>query len=286
MCLPLLAEDGSFEREGVKLYYSTMGTGKPVVLLSGGPGLTVTYMKPLADFLPANCQAVLFEQRGTGKSKVELSPATINLKNAVDDLDALRKHLKQERITLVGHSWGGMLAMAYASMYPNNVDRMVLIASGGMTLEFAGRFSDNLHSRLRPEEIELEKYWEEAAKRGVDPAKAAWEGLRAIGPAYFYDRTMSEAFFANGKPEDYNIAMANVMFADLAKSFDCRDGLKRLDRPVLILQGYQDPIGDKTAEDNHAQIKGSVLKYFNRCGHFPWLERPDEFREAFQAFLK
>jgi len=58
-----------------------------------------------------------------------------------------------------------------------------------------------------------------------------------------------------------------------------------VDRPVLIIRGYQDPISDKTADDIHALLSGSTLRYINKSGHFPWIEQPEEFRRAIGAFL-
>ena len=77
-----------------------------------------------------------------------------------------------------------------------------------------------------------------------------------------------------------------LLFGDMAKAYDSRPGLRQLDRPVLIVQGHQDPVGDKTAEDIHAAIKSSVLKYLNQSGHFPWLEQADAFRRILAEFFE
>ena len=106
----------------------------------------------------------------------------MTLQTVVEDLEALRQHLKQDRLVLLGHSWGGMLAMAYAVAHPERVDRLILIGSGGPTLEFAQWFSDNIDARLRPEDIEARSYWQAAVKNGVDRDKAALEETRAIVP--------------------------------------------------------------------------------------------------------
>jgi proline iminopeptidase len=73
--------------------------------------------------------------------------------------------------------------------------------------------------------------------------------------------------------------------ADLAKNYDLHEGLRQVLRPVLIVQGHQDPIGDKTAEDIHALIRTSTLRYINRCGHLPWLEQPEKLRAILAEFL-
>jgi proline iminopeptidase len=280
------AQDGSFVRDGVQLHYRSMGAGAPVVFLSGGPGFEVDYMVPVSDFVPASFRRIFYEQRGTGRSRLKMTAENMTLHHVVADIEALRLHLKQDRLFLIGHSWGGMLAMAYAATHPSRIDRIILIGPGGPTLEFAQYFNDNIRTRLRPEDIEAERYWNEAVKRGVDADKAALEAVRAITPGYFFDRAKALAFAAQ-LPDSSLKAQVNVLlFADMARSYDSRPGLRQVDRPVLIVQGHQDPVGDKTAEDIRNAIKSSVVKYINQCGHFPWLEQPDEFRRVMAEFIE
>ena len=104
-------------------------------------------------------------------------------------------------------------------------------------------------------------------------------------PAYFFDRKKGLAFAGALKNGELHADVNRMLFTDLAKHYDLRPGLKKLDRPVLIVQGHQDPGGDKTAEDIHALISGSTLSYINKSGHFPWLEQPEEFRRVVGAFL-
>ena len=280
------AQDGSFASAGLELHYRSAGAGTPAVLLSGGPGFDVDYVLPVGEFLPASYRRIFLEQRGTGRSRpAKLPPESITLRTVVEDLEALRQHLKQERLLLIGHSWGGMLAMAYAVAHPERVDRLILIGSGGPTLEFNEWFGDNIAMRLRPEDLEARKYWQTAGKRGVDRDKAAIEDVRAIAPGYFFDRAKGLAFAAQLGDGALHSDVTSLMFADLGKHYDLRPGLGKLNRPVLIVQGHQDPIGDKTAEDIHALIPGSTLAYINKSGHFPWIEQPEDFRRSIAAFL-
>jgi proline iminopeptidase len=281
-----LAQDGSFDSAGVPLYYRSAGSGTPAILLSGGPGFTVDYMVPVGDFLPAGYRRIFFEQRGTGKSRPPtLSPGSMTLQTVVEDLEALRLHLKQDRLLLIGHSWGGMLAMAYAAAHPDRVDRLILIGPGGPTLEFTTWVNDNIRMRLRPEDLEAQRTWGEAPKRGVDPDKAALESIKAIAPGYFFERDKGLAFRSQLPDGTLKVQVNMLLFADMGKGYDLRPNLGKLDRPVLIVQGHQDPIGDKTAEDIRASIKSSVLQYINQCGHFPWLEQPEEFRRILAEFF-
>jgi len=281
------AIDGSFQSGGLQLYYRTAGSGPPIVLLSGGPGFNVDYMIPVGEFLPSGYTRVFLEQRGTGRSQpARPTPETMTLKLVVEDLEALRVQLRQDRLFLVGHSWGGMLAMAYAAAHPDRVDRLILISSGGPTLEFADWFSDNIRSRLRPEDVEAERRARDAEKSSTDPDNAMLESVRAITPGYFFDRAKALAFVAELPDGAVHRDVNGMLFADLAKAYDPRPGLKKLTRPVLIVHGHQDPIGDKTAEDIHSAIPGSTLVYLKQCGHFPWLEQPEAFRKGLAAFFE
>src|SRR5688500_13879501 len=94
--------------DGTTLHYEVVGKGQPVVLLSGGPGFSPEYLRPIADKLGARHAFVLFHQRGTGKSVVAKYDAeTLSLRNLVGDLESLRKELKVEKLTIAGHSFGG-----------------------------------------------------------------------------------------------------------------------------------------------------------------------------------
>jgi proline iminopeptidase len=254
----LASEHGSLQREGFTLHYTTEGTGKPIVFLSGGPGYNVDYFAAAAKYFPPGYKFIFLEQRGTGRSHPDHTNAeTMTVKLLVEDLEALRSHLKVERFILAGHSWGGMLAMAYAAAYPDGIDSMILIGPGGPTLEFRDWKDDNIATRVRPGEDDVN--------------------------AYFFDRNKVPVFLAviGDKDHDTN----KLLNDDLKKHYDVRDGIKRLRRPVLIVHGHQDPIGDKTAEDIHHLISSSKLRYIHKCGHFPWIEQPEQFQKILADFL-
>lgn len=280
------AEDGKVKRDGFDLYYKTEGNGTPVVLLSGGPGFDVDYMKQVGAFLPVDYQRIYLEQRGTGRSiPPVLSAETINVKLWVEDLEALRVALKQEKLFLVAHSGGGIYAQAYAAAHPDRIERMILIGPGGPTLEFAQWFGDNLAARERPEDLRLVAYWDAAERRGVDHEKASNERVRAVTPAYFYDRAKGVAWAAAIPEGAFHARTNELLFADLAKQWDSRPGLRKLKCPVLIVQGHQDPVGDLTAQEIHSTIAGSQLTFLGQCGHYPWVEKPDEFKRTIMEFL-
>ena len=287
VALTVCAQSGKVRRDGFDLYYKAEGNGVPVVFLSGGPGFDVDYMKEVGAFFPTGYQRIYLEQRGTGRSiPPVLSPETITVKLWVEDLEALRIALKQDRLFLVAHSGGAICAQAYAAAHPDRVERLILIAPAGPTLAFAQWFGDNLAARERPEDQRLVAYWDAAEKHGVDHEKASLERVRAVTPAYFFDRAKGLVWAAAIPDGAFHAKTNELLFADLVKQYDARPGLRKLNCPVLIVQGHQDPVGDLTAEEIHNTIAGSQLTFLDQCGHYPWVEKPDECRQAVAVFLK
>jgi proline iminopeptidase len=284
--LPASAQDGKVSRDGFELHYRTVGTGTPMVILAGGPGLEVDYIVPMADHLPASYQKVFLEQRGTGRSTLpEVKADALTLKLVVEDLEALRVHLKQERLLLVGHSWGGVLAMRYAAAYPDRVDRLVIIGSPGPSPRFREWFRDNIVARMRTEDVEAMQHWAAAAERGMDADKAMLEALKAMVPGYVFDRAKGLTMAAQLPDGMFNVQVNMLMEANGVMGDDFTGELKSLRRPVLIVHGHQDPIGQFCAEEIHRAIAGSQLRYIAKCGHFPWIEQPEEFQRIVAEFM-
>jgi len=134
--------------------YQEYGTGKPIVLLAGGPGMNPAYTVTVAKMLASGGRRVLLlHQRGTGMSANAISCRDrMNLAGAIADLEALREHLHLEKLTMAGHSWGGMLAMAYAQKYPDRVTGLLLLDTGPMNILVGSTESANVRARLSPEE--------------------------------------------------------------------------------------------------------------------------------------
>ena len=122
----------SLRLPGVTLHYQTRGRGEPVLILSGGPGAPGAYLEPVYDSVAHHARAILLDQRGTGRSVLgRTDSTTLTLRLAVEDIEALRKRLGVEKLTLLGHSWGGQLAMAYTVAHPKRVRALILVGSAG-----------------------------------------------------------------------------------------------------------------------------------------------------------
>src|SRR5438477_10727823 len=138
--------DGRITRDGIDLFYKVVGpaAGDYVLVLSGGTGEDIHSMQGIADELGKKYRCVMWEQRGTGRSKLPTyDSSTINLNAYIEDIEALRKQLHAQKFIVVGNSWGMILGLAYAGTHPDAVHAVVTIGSGPITFEYLGVFSDN-----------------------------------------------------------------------------------------------------------------------------------------------
>jgi proline iminopeptidase len=278
--------EGKVARDGFDLYYTVVGSDGPyAIILSGGPGEEVRSMKGVADELGKRFRCVMLEQRGTGRSGLSRYDATtINLNAYIGDIEAMREHLQADKLTLVGNSWGMMLALAYGGTHPDHVRAIVTIGSGPVTSEYLAVFSENLRSRLCPSDAEVVTLWSEPSRRTADFERAEFERVRATAPAYFYDRKAALRYAAELRPDDFNPHVLPA-FVKAEPVLDLRPKLKAIAAPVLLVQGRQDLAGEANIYEAHLLIKNSVLKFINKCGHMPWLEQPEQTWKIVNEFL-
>jgi proline iminopeptidase len=284
------AGEGSVRREGFSLHYRTVGSGVPVLLLSGGPGFEVDYMSGIAQELGSSYKCILLEQRGTGRSRPpNPTPAQMTVKLFVEDIEAVRASLNVDRLMILGHSWGGMLAMAYAAAHPDRVKSLILVDSGGMDLRFGAIFNGNLTSRASmSERRELEKA--EAAiehasdANALNAASVAYSRLRT--PFYFYDRTLADKLLATLSGDSNQQQVFLLMRDDLVNNYHVQTAMKSLFLSALIIQGRQDPMPETVAIEIHEAIRNSQLVFIDQCGHFPWIEQPKALYGAVRTFFE
>jgi proline iminopeptidase len=285
--LPALAHAGeaSIPRDGFDLWYRTYGSGRPVLVLSGGPGLDCDYMEPVAQELARKNQVILVELRGTGRSRPPVVDAeTISVKTYLADLEALRSHLKVERWTVAGHSAGGSLGLFYAAEHPASVEALVLISSGHVVYEADNAVTDNALMRLCPPERQQLEELSKSTAGTPDERMAA--RLKILTPGYFFDREKGVAFAAAMKPSFVHVDTMMLLMRDmLYPGMDLRPALKDFARPALVIAGRQDPLDPKVQYEIHLALKSSILELIPRCGHFPWIEQPQRFNEAVDRLL-
>ncbi len=129
-------EEGFTQINGTQLFYKIIGKGTPIVILHGGPGLDHSYLLPQMAELAKTHKLIFFDQRASGKSSVDSDTNSTTMKNLVEDVEGIRKAFKLGKMNLMGHSWGGLLAMFYAIRFPNNITTQSL--ESGLTQETDG----------------------------------------------------------------------------------------------------------------------------------------------------
>jgi proline iminopeptidase len=279
--------DGKVTRDGVDLFYKIVGatSGNYVLILSGGPGEDISSMQGIADELGKKYRCIMWEQRGTGRSKLpRYDPTTINLNAYLEDIEALREQLRADKFIVVGNSWGMILGLAYAGTHPEAVRAVVTLGSGPITYQYLGVFSDNQNVRLGPCEIEVRNFWREPSRDAADSDRAAFERLRAATIAYFYDREKALQMAATLDPKDYNFRVPPA-FLNAEGKYDIRPKLRAITVPVLLLQGRQDLAGEANIYEAHSLIANSKLAFIDKCGHMPWLEQPEQTWKIVDDFL-
>jgi proline iminopeptidase len=264
--------EGKIARPGFDLHYRLFGQGKPLLVLSGGPGFDCDYLEPVARELAASNLTILVELRGTGRSRPpEINAQTVNLKLYLADLEALRESLNLDRWTVLGHSAGANLAMNYAIAFPARVKALVLVNSGPVRQSLVGAMMDNIFLRLTPEQAA-------AAKRA--PL------FQTLLPGYFFDREKAAQMVATFRVDSYHGDVGQLMAADeMGPGMDLRPALERLSLPALVIAGRQDPLDPGMQEEIHLALKNSRLVLLDRCGHFSWLEQPAALYSAIREFV-
>ncbi len=282
---PALAR--TLARPDLVLHYTDFGQGEPVLVLMGGPGMAAAPMEPVARMIAKRGRAILPDQRGTGQS-IPAEAKAITLDATVEDFEALRQHLGIPRWTVLGASWGGMLALDYAAKRPGSIKGLVLVGSGGPSWAGGGLYAQNRQPRMSADDRAAEAYWSRPEVVARDPDRAAVESMRAMIPAALFDRTRAVEFIAYLRPGKacYNTEAAGLLARDFGRGAAARtEALRKVEIPALILHGRQDPFPEAIARDNHALLKGSRLVWIDRCGHMPWLDQPEAMENALFAFL-
>jgi proline iminopeptidase len=288
---PVVVEGYADASDGVRLRFQRLGdSADPLIVLHGGPGLTLEYLADDLSPLARERSVVFYDQRGTGRSTLVADPAALDAERFADDLDAVRQHFGLERVTLVGHSWGAGIAALYAMRYPDRVSRMVLIGPMPLRRSELDRSFAEIRASRSPEETERLLAARDAVR--ADPGNAdACRGFYVLWFRPFFadpaDMTKSRGDFCVSSTEalrNAGLAVGRHTMASLG-DFDWRDSLNRVSSPVLVLHGNQDPIPVSAAKEWAAAFPNARLLLLEGVGHFPYVEAPEAFFPAVDAFL-
>jgi proline iminopeptidase len=270
-----------------QIFCRVVGKGNPLIVIHGGPGFTQDYLLPQMDALAENNLVIFYDQRGCGKSTGEISPETINLKTIVDDLEAIRRAFNFEKISVLGHSWGGFIAMNYAITYPEHLDKLILSNSMPASSEGLAQFIQEYMRRTAPYQAEITEIHNTQEFQNGDPETV--ERLqRLIVRTYCYVPEKAELLSVRmTATASINGAKVHEIIRNdiFEKPFNLHSSLEKLQIPTLIIHGDTDPIPPITAQNIHESISHSKYLLMKNCGHFPYVEDPIPYFQCINEFL-
>ncbi len=283
--------EGRVDVLGFSIFYKVFAPPMPratILCLHGGPGATHDYLLPIRDLAKFGYRVVFYDQLGCGNSEMPKNYALFTVERAVEELEVFRRVMKLGKVHLMGSSYGGMLALAYALKYQRNLRS--LITTGGLaSIPLTISEMERLKSELPPDVIEvLEKYeargeyenpkYEEAVmvfykkhllRRKNWPAEQIHTMTHMSKPVY---GTM------NG-PNEFTI-IGNLRYWDIT------DRLHEIRVPTLVTGGRHDEVSPKVAKSIHDHIKGSKLVTFEKSSHLPMWEERSRYMSTLDRFMR
>jgi proline iminopeptidase len=276
--------------DGARIFYRLDGSGeKPVIVVHGGPGMSMAYLR--ADMLELSKErsVVFYDQRGSGRSTLTTDASKLTVEQHIQDLDALIQHLGFDSVSLVGHSWGAGLAALYVLEHPRAVDNLVLIApmevrSTPYTAQFLEERDRRLGSQARERLTELS-----AAFAQEHDASVCHEYYDLAMREYFSDPakfSMLRGDFCADSPEAlFNASIVESAVLEALGDWDWRPSLQEVSARTLVVYGVDDVIPIESAEEWAENLSNGRLLVLQDSGHFPFVERPAAFFRAVNEFL-
>ena len=277
------AVDAVVDLDGVRLHTRRVGSDPPVVVLHGGPGADYAYLLPQYDRLAHGRALLFYDQRGGGRSPVARD-VPVGWQEHVADLEALRKHWAIDRLTLLGYSWGGLLAVLYVLEHPDRVGRLALVAPAPLTARWREEFERRLSARLADPRIVRARA--ELSASGLaqrDPEKYRRLAFALSVAGYFKDPSRAKEL----TPFRVTARTQQAVWQSLG-NYDLRDRLRgtfpkgRTPRAVVV-HGVYDPLPIESARETAALLDTGVIEL--ATGHAPHVEATEDFVRALNGFL-
>jgi proline iminopeptidase len=293
-------QEGFVDAHGVLIYYLSLGNGPPLVVVHGGPGGDHSYFLPYLLSLARAHRLIFIDERGSGRSQRLQDTSLYTVENMVEDVEDVRTALNLGKISLLGHSYGGVLAQAYALKYQQNLTHLILNSTFPSTRQMnevlAREKAQMPPSKLkRLNELEAAglfgkgEIWE----RGRYPAEYA---ALAWGPGYFpflYGARPDATYDPMGGESTTSWELYRAMWGEHGefvidgnlKSVEYVDRLATIHVPTLVIAGDHDECDPALSKEMHEKIAGSQLVILPNSGHMNFVDQPDLWQKSVEDFL-
>jgi proline iminopeptidase len=271
------------EVNGVSLFTRRVGAGPLVVVLHGGPGAHHDYLLPQYDRLARGRELFYYDQRGGGRSPVPRE-TPVGWREHVADLAGLREALGLERMTILGYSWGGLLALLFLLEHPERVERLALVSPASLTVEYRREFDRRLAERASaPEIVRAREELRTSGLRERDPAAYQRRAFELAVAGYFRDFAAVKdltSFRVTSRTQE-------AVWASLGE-YDLRPQLRQYASrfaipPVLVVHGTYDPVPIAGSRELAGLLRAAFAEL--PTGHCPHVEATDQFVRALDNFL-
>ncbi|HET9179103.1 MAG TPA: alpha/beta hydrolase [Terriglobia bacterium] len=271
---------------GISFWYKVAGQGPVLVVQAPGWGPGSLYLQNGLAPLEVHYRLVFYDPRGSGRSSRPGDAARMSTADMVNDLDQLRQYWGLDRLNLIGHSHGGAIVLDYGVRYSARVRKLVLVDT-----DISG-YDDGRAVRKEIDIRRNDKRFSEAiaeVNRNTMPKTDEEFGaiLARELPLFFYDPIGKVPVFQKTSPKPPSAWVYRTLdAAEQRNPINVSGELGRVRARTLILVGREDwicPVSD--AEKIRADVHGSQLVVFEKCGHFPWIESPHEFFSAVVSFI-
>ena len=256
----------------------------PLACINGGLLFDHRLLWPALSPLAARRQLVFYDQRGRGASQAPPGVRAARLEHDAGDVGAIREALGIERWDVLGHSWGGGIAMLAAAHDQAATRRLVLVDAVGPTSDWIPRLlPDALRrlERLGPERHAALARFREDDLTNEDPA-LQWEYSNALYPAWFAEPELTALL----SPPRVHSPTGAVIAARLRREgYDWRAPLRALRVPTLVIHGEEDLLPTSVARAIVATLPDARLELVAGAGHMPFWEAPDRFFALVERFL-
>jgi proline iminopeptidase len=278
-------EEGYLEVNGTTLFYKTMGKGDPIVVLHGGPGFDHRQFLPYIWELASEHQVILYDQRGTGLSSGPVDSLSINIDSFIADIEGIRRAFDLEKINLLGHSWGGILAMHYGIAHPERLRSLILCSTAASAESFTEMRENYEADRLPGDGERLMEIYSSEKFKSDDP-RTIEQFWRLYFKPYFADQSLVAGLDLQFTPNTirYSNQVAGYVLGSIG-AFELHEQLQVIECPTLVIHGDADPMPYRYAERIHENIPGSELVIARDAGHWLFVDATDVFRDSILDFL-